>query len=259
MKHINIFIKESYPHLIKKYSSAPSLKEYKINLNLFDYIGKINSKDYNTKRYAQTANEIFNMIEIFCSSLKSQKLEFSLDNRTYCGEAYKLFLKNCKFSNKDKELKLKQFYLDNQDKFRGFFLSNSDDLNEKGIYLDWIKQLNGSTLKKEYEKYCNSKEYIKPIHKKDIKDLSKVDPDYIIVYSRWNPEIYELFEFKAESSLKDQKTEHLINMFKMNFHFDCKVDYFECYPIQVKNYLNKQKEINDRSDSQQGYFDPSNY
>lgn len=255
MKHLKEFINEVYQSQIKKYSNL----KYKIGLNLFDYVGKIGSKDSDTKRYAITANEVLKMVDKFASTMKANNLTYSLDNKQHLGKAYRKFLADCKFAESDKELKLKQFYLDTPEHFRGFWLSNADLLQEKNVYLDWINQLNGKTLGNEYKKYLKSDEYIKPIKKEDIQDLSKVNPNYIIVYSRWEPDTYELFEYVAESSDKDSKVEHMINMFKMNFHFDCKVEYFECYPIQVKNYIGKEKELNKNADSQEGYYNPSEY
>ena len=252
-------LKEIIIEGIKTQTRKISNLRYKIGLNVFDYVGKINSKDPDTRRYANTALEVLKMIDKFASTLKASKLEYSLDNKTHLTTVYNKFLADCKFADSDKELKLKQFYLDTKEHFRGFWLSNADYLDEKHVYIDWINQFNGKTLRFQYKKYLKSKEYVKPISKEEAGDLSKVNPNYIIVYSRWEPTKYELFKFEAHSSDDDENVEHMINMFKMNFHFDCDVDYFECYPIQVKNYLNKEAELKKEADSQDGYFNPSDY
>lgn len=255
MKHFRDFIIEAVSKQISKYSNALSLREYKLGKNIFDEIGKPKTLD------GQTAQEILKMIDIFTSKIKASKKEYSLDNRTSCKKAYKEFLSSCKFAESDKEKKLKQFHLGTQDQFRGFWLSNADLLSEHNIYIDWIYQLNGRTLKNEYRKYLESDDYVKPIPKKDIKDLKKINPEYIIVYSRWDPDTYELFEKELESSLDYQETERFTNMFKMNFGKDCDVEYFECYPIKVKNFIEKQNLLhnNDYQNSQEGYDDPSEY
>ena len=78
----------------------------------------------------------------------------------------------------------------------------------------------------------------------------------MIVYDRWNPETFEVFTFTGKRSKNNEKQ---VNMFRMDFHYDYDVKYYDCYPILAKNYFGREEELKKRAEEQLGYEDPNEF
>ena len=198
-------------------------------------------------RPEKEAKEVLNNIRTFCASMKGEK--FSLDNSNKLKSLFNKFIERSSWPKSMVYKIYRNYGLATPEGFRGFFLSNHDKLEKNNIYIDWITQFDLSEIEKQYQEYKKSSNYIKGRKGEDI-DPEEIEERDIIVYDRWNPDTFEVFQFTGKRTKNNEKQ---INMFKMDFHYDYGVKYFDCYPILSKNYFGHEDELKKRAESQMGY------
>ena len=201
----------------------------------------------------EESREVFNNIVTFCNSMKGQKV--SLNDQTKLKTIFNQFISKSTWPKNMVYQVYRKYGLATVEGFRGFFLSNHDNLEKYKVYIDWIKQFDLSEIEKQYQSYKNSKDYVQGIKWEDT-NPEEVEERDLVVYDRWNPDVFEVFPFKGKRS-KD--TEKQVNMFRMDFHYDYDVKYYDCYPILAKNYFGREEELKKRAELQLGYDDPNEF
>jgi len=199
------------------------------------------------------AKEVLNNIRTFCTGMKGEK--FSLDNSNKLKTLFNKFIGRSSWPPSMVHKIYRNYGLATQEGFRGFFLSNHDKLKKNNIYIDWITQFDLPEIEKQYQTYKNSSDYTPGRKGEDI-DPEEVEERDLVVYDRWNPDTFEVFAFTGKRSKTNEKQ---VNMFRMDFHYDYDVKYYDCYPILAKNYFGHEEELKKRAESQLAYDNPNDF
>ena len=199
------------------------------------------------------ALEVLTNIKRFCEEMKDKKI--SLDNQSELRTAFNKFMDKSTWPKSMVYKIYKTYGLATEQGFRGFFLSNHDKLEKQKVNLDWIKQFDLTEIEKQYKAYKESDKYVQGIKGEDV-NSDDVDERDLVVYDRWNPDTFEVFPFKGK---RGKGTDQQVNMFRMDFHYDYDVKYYDCYPILSKNYFGHEEELKKRAESQLGYDDPNEF
>lgn len=215
---------------------------------------QINEANLDLWKKTRESSELLYYIKNFCKSQKGKKI--SLNNENERRPLFNEFKSKVPFGDNKRNLQiLSKYGLGTQEGFRGFFLSNHDNLEKEKIDIDWIKQFDLTEIEKEYQTYKKSKDYVQGRKGEDI-DPEEVEERDLIVYDRWNPDTFEVFTFTGKRSKNNEKQ---VNMFRMDFHYDYDVKYYDCYPILAKNYFGHEEELKKRAEEQLGYEDPNEF
>lgn len=199
------------------------------------------------------ALEVLTNIKRFCEEMKGQKV--SLDNQTELRTAFNKFISKSTWPKSMVHKIYRNYGLATEKGFRGFFLSNHDKLEKQKINLDWVKQFDLTEIEKQYKAYKESDDYIQGRKGEDV-NPDEIEERDLIIYDRWNPDTFEVFTFKGK---RGKNTDQQVNMFRMDFHYDYDVKYYDCYPILAKNYFGHEEELKKRAESQLGYDDPNEF
>lgn len=199
------------------------------------------------------ALEVLTNIKRFCDSMKDKKV--SLNNQNDLKTTFNQFISKSTWPSNMVRNIYKKYGLAHAEGFRGFFLSNHDKLEKNKVYIDWISQFDLSEIEKQYRSYKKSSDYTPGRKGEDI-NPDEVEERDLVVYDRWNPETFEVFDFKGKRSKDNEKQ---VNMFRMDFHYDYDVKYYDCYPILAKNYFGHEEELKKRAELQLGYEDPNEF
>ena len=199
------------------------------------------------------AAEVLNNIRKFCESMEGQKV--SLNDKNKLKTVFNKFISKSTWPENMVRKIYKQYGLAHVEGFRGFFLSNHDKLEKFKIYIDWITQFDLPEIEKQYQAYKKSNDYVQGRRGEDV-DPEEVEERDLVVYDRWDPETFEVFPFKGKRSKNNEKQ---VNMFRMDFHYDYDVKYYDCYPILAKNYFGREEELKKRAELQLGYDDPNEF
>lgn len=199
------------------------------------------------------AAEVLNNIRKFCESMEGQKV--SLNDKNKLKTVFNKFISKSTWPENMVRKIYKQYGLAHVEGFRGFFLSNHDKLEKFKIYIDWITQFDLPEIEKQYQAYKKSNDYVQGRRGEDV-DPEEVEERDLVVYDRWDPETFEVFPFKGKRSKNNEKQ---VNMFRMDFHYDYDVKYYDCYPILAKNYFGCEEELKKRAELQLGYDDPNEF
>jgi len=203
--------------------------------------------------HTKEANEILHNIKIFADKMKGKKI--SLDNQNERGQVFKKFIEGSTWPKNMVYDIYKKYGLATEEGFRGFWLSNHDQLEKLDVNLSWIKQFDLSEIEKQYKKYKESDEYVEGIKGEDV-NQDEIGERDLVIYDRWNPDTYEVFQFSGK---RNKNNEKIVNMHRMTFHYDYDVKYYDCYPILSKNYFGHEEELKQRAESQLGYDDPNEF
>ena len=199
------------------------------------------------------AAEVLNNIRKFCESMEGQKV--SLNDKNKLKTVFNKFISKSTWPENMVRKIYKQYGLAHVEGFRGFFLSNHDKLEKFKIYIDWITQFDLPEIEKQYQAYKKSNDYVQGRRGEDV-DPEEAEERDLVVYDRWDPETFEVFPFKGKRSKNNEKQ---VNMFRMDFHYDYDVKYYDCYPILAKNYFGREEELKKRAELQLGYDDPNEF
>ncbi len=141
-------------------------------------------------------------------------------------------------------------YFNSEDGFAQFIINNHDEFVKKHFNLDWCLQWNETEAEKKYKAWKESKNYIESI------DDEAAEERDLVIYDRWNPETHITKQFYGK---RGKKTDHQVNMCRMDFHYEYNVKYYDCYPILAKNYFGNIEKLKQRAEYQLGIDDPNEF
>ena len=170
------------------------------------------------------AFKIQDALKLTFKQLQNEK--YSTMNKQELKKLYKKFMDNIKgtFGGEAEARKaLKEYSMSTESGFGAVIRSNQKEFEEKGFKTDCIKDFdmnaNEAAYKKEMYYFCSRK-----INKDNYEDY---EGRTIIVYDRYDPSTYVGYEFSGKRGSKG--AEHMINMARMDFKYEYKVKYYDCY------------------------------
>ena len=173
--------------------------------------------------------------------LKHSKKRYSFNNKTDVKNFFTDYCSYTKLTRSD----LKELGITDGKDLINLIASKKDELEKEGFNLKTIKSFDETELQKEYKAWKKSDDYIegKKFNRKEAEEESEdeLKRTLVIYYSEHpgNEDTTLEYEFTGKIG---KTTQHQINMFKMDWHYETGLKYYDARPILLSNYLKKSDE-----------------
>ena len=210
--------------------------------SLVDYINEASS-DFQ-KKTLDTANLIKAFEQTFDKKSNPYKdNSISLNNKTDLKKFHKDLINTigALYPKNGSEL-IRKFEIGTPELLKKFLYENVEKLAEYKLHYKVFKDFNETEAQKEFNAWKKSDDYVETISDDE---AEKYQNRAIVIYDRYNPASHIVKPFDGK---RGKSTDHLINMFRMEFMAETGTKYFNCYSILYTNYVKGGKDLEEYHD-----------
>lgn len=164
------------------------------------------------------------------------KKDKSLQNKTDLKMIFASFLKwtKDKFGGNTNEI-LRKVECDTAAGFVKYVYDNAEGIDSQNGMLDKFKDFQLSKTEVEYKKY--KKEHEEEFEAVDDENAEERD---LVIYDRYDPATHKIYGFHGK---RGKATDHQVNMFRVDFHYETGTKYYNCYSCLYSYYIEHKKDL----------------
>lgn len=205
---------------------------------LIEYIHEaFHSNDLVKLTMSKSNIELLNKIEKSFNEINKTKT-FSLGNKQDVKKLFKLFIEKMGYPKElDARQILKKYGVYDEQTFAKWLILNADFLKEHNYKIECIKDFNESELDKKYKTWKNSANYVegKIFDKENFEDDE--EERTMVVYDVNDPANPDTtLEYSLVGKV-GKDTQNQITMFKVDWHYQTGLKFFDARPILAQNYI----------------------
>lgn len=208
--------------------------------SLVDYINEA-STDF--QKNTIDTSKIIRIFEYCYRVNKYANNSISLNNKTDLNKFYKQLSQAAAAVYLSEATKiLRKFEITGPESLKKFIYENVEKFKEYHLNELIFKDFNETEAEKEYKKWKDSDEYVEDMSDEEAKNYTGRS---IVIYDRYNPATHIIKQFDGK---RGKSTDHIINMFRMDFKAKTGTKYFNCYSILFDNYIKGGKDLEEYHD-----------